>query len=268
VTNSSDFVGGVSDGSFGTAAMELNRGGLTAKKSWFYFDDRIVCLGAGITSDKSDLDITTGVNQCLARGAITLETGTGPAEPQAGLQEYAALQWAWHDNVGYLFPEPQKITLGSQEQTGKWSEVSAAANPALVTEKVFSIWIDHGAKPREAHYSYQILPGASPAMLRAQTGAPDVAILNNTSALQAVRHAKLKVTEAVFYQPGTLAYNHGKTITVDHPCVLLFDENKNRITIADPTQKLTGITVTRNGEAVKYTLPAGAQAGSSFTTKQ
>jgi len=38
----------VSDGSYGLAACDFERDGLTARKSWFFFDDEIVCLGAGI----------------------------------------------------------------------------------------------------------------------------------------------------------------------------------------------------------------------------
>ncbi|MDD5261996.1 MAG: polysaccharide lyase 8 family protein [Methylacidiphilales bacterium] len=268
ITNPCEFVGGVADGEYGAAALALNREGLAAKKSWFYFDDQIVCLGAGITCANKDKDlfITTSVNQCLARGGVAADAGKGPAAAPAGLREYATLKWAWHDNVGYIFPEPLNISLGSQEQTGRWNEISSGGrNQSTVSKNVFSIWINHGALPKEDHYSYLILPGVSLDALKAQAGAPDVTILKNTPALQAVRNARLKMTQAVFYEPGTLTYADGKTIAVDQPCILLLDENKNRLRIADPTQKLAGITVTRDGAAVKYTLPAGAQAGSSFT---
>ncbi len=42
-----EFVGGVSDGDDGIAVMDFERDGLSAKKSWFMFQDMIVCLGAG-----------------------------------------------------------------------------------------------------------------------------------------------------------------------------------------------------------------------------
>ncbi|MFA4943958.1 MAG: polysaccharide lyase family 8 super-sandwich domain-containing protein [Lentisphaeria bacterium] len=265
ITNPSEFVGGVSDGEYGVAALALNRDGLVAQKGWFYFDDQIVCLGAGISGNEP-LPITTGINQCLARGDITVESGKGPGTPPAGLQEYATLKWAWHDHVGYIFPEPLTLILGSQEQAGRWNEVaSSGGNQSTATAKVFSIWINHGARPQADHYSYVVLPGASVATVEAQVRAPEVTILGNTAALQAVRHARLKMTQAIFYEPGTLAYAAGKTIAVDKPCVLLLNEKTNRLTLADPTQKLAEITVRRNGAAVKCALPAGAQAGSSFT---
>ena len=48
--NGSAFAGGVSDGRDGAAAFECMHGGIVAKKSWFFFNGRIACLGAGIAS--------------------------------------------------------------------------------------------------------------------------------------------------------------------------------------------------------------------------
>jgi chondroitin AC lyase len=263
-TNHSIFVGGVSDGVYGASAFDLNRDGLAGKKGWFYFDDEIVCLGAGISSTSDSLDITTSVNQCLARGDVTVDSGQGATVVPAGLQNYPQLKWVAHDQVGYVFPEPQNVTVGSQDQTGRKSEVSSASMGTPETKNVFSLWIDHGTKPQDAHYAYVILPGATPDKLKAAADNLDVKILSNTTALQAVRQEKLKMTQAVFYQPGSLTFDTGKTLAVDKPCLVLLNENKNQVTIADPTQKQTDVTVTLNGKATKYTLPSGPLGGSSL----
>ena len=65
------FVGGVSDGEYGLAVMELGRGGLRARKSWFYFDESFVCLGTGIGCDNEAGPVFTSLNQCLLRGLVT-----------------------------------------------------------------------------------------------------------------------------------------------------------------------------------------------------
>ena len=264
-TNASDFVGGVSDGIFGASVFKVDRDGLTASKSWFYFDDKIVCLGAGIADAKSGLPVNTSVNQCLANGDISMDVGRGATKAAAGLQDTSTLKWAWHDNVGYIFPEAQQITIGSQDQTGAWNEINASASPAALSRNVFSIWINHGANPRGAGYSYLILPGISPEALAKQAAEPDITILKNTSALQAVRDARLGVTQAVFCEPGALAYGGEKSIAVDKPCILMLDEKRKRISIADPTQKLSEITVTWNGEVDTIALPSGASAGASVS---
>ena len=38
------FVGGVSDGMYGAAVMDYSLDGLDAHKSWFMFDDEMICL--------------------------------------------------------------------------------------------------------------------------------------------------------------------------------------------------------------------------------
>ena len=44
---------------------------LTGKKSWFMFDDEIVCLGAGITSTDSRAIETTVENRKINSAAAT-----------------------------------------------------------------------------------------------------------------------------------------------------------------------------------------------------
>ena len=60
----SSFVGGVSDGAYGMAAMGLARGSLAAKKAWFYFDDEFVCLGTGISCASSTPSAPRSTNAC------------------------------------------------------------------------------------------------------------------------------------------------------------------------------------------------------------
>ena len=265
ITNPNAFVGGVSDGQYGVAVLTLERDGLSAQKSWFYFDDQIVCLGAGISEGKGSRSIVTGVNQCLARGEVVYDEGRGPQTSREGRLDSSTLKWAWHDNIGYVFPTPQKVSLGNQKQSGSWKLVSASSSAEPVAQDVFSIWIDHGETPDNAQYGYVVLPGASQERLRTQAAAPDVAILENTSEIQAVRHAKLEMTQVVFHCPGMLEYGTGKTLAVDKPCVVILDEKANRLSVADPTQQLKEMTVTLDGVPMKHPFPQGAMAGSSST---
>lgn len=263
VTNDGDFVGGVSDGRYGAAVLTLDRDGVAAKKSWFYFDDEIVCLGAGISSDREP--VASSVNQCLAKGDAVVKAGeASPEKAAGGVREYNDLKWAWHDGVGYVFPTPQRVSLGVREQTGAWNLVNGRAKPDPVTANVFSAWINHGDKPRDATYGYVLLPGASAGETEIVAGSPKVHILGNSAQLQAVRHDGLKRTQAVFHQPGVLSFGEGRTIAVDQPCVIMLDEEGGRLAIADPTQLLREITVSLDGRAEKLTLPAGAMAGSTL----
>jgi Polysaccharide lyase family 8, super-sandwich domain len=44
---------------------------------------------------------------------------------------------------------------------------SAGATPAEVQEDVFTLWLDHGPKPRNAGYAYIVLPNLAPAAIEA-----------------------------------------------------------------------------------------------------
>ncbi len=68
----SDFVGGVSDGMNGIATLAYNRDNLQAQKSWFCFDDAVICLGAGINSNESK-EITTTVNQSFLKENVLVK---------------------------------------------------------------------------------------------------------------------------------------------------------------------------------------------------
>src|SRR5262249_25263044 len=138
-----DFVGGVSDGTYGMCAMDLERGALKAKKAWFFFDDVIVCLGAGITCT-SDNPVVTSINQCLAHG-----------------DDYRVTkQVAYHDGVYYTYGAGAQSAIA--KQPGRWSELGAGSDE-LQSRDVFTSFIDHGRHPQDATYQYSIgfAPSAS-----------------------------------------------------------------------------------------------------------
>ncbi len=69
--NKGTFVGAVSDGQQGMAAMELNRAGIKAHKAWVCAGDYVLCLGADIQAD-SNLVVTTSIEQCHRKRATFL----------------------------------------------------------------------------------------------------------------------------------------------------------------------------------------------------
>ncbi len=262
----SDFVGGVSDGKDGAAVMDYRREGVAAKKSWFFFEGRVVCLGAGIESDLNTPVLTT-VNQCLRNGPVLAESEDVASGPVEGRGERAALKWAWHDGVGYIFPAPVKATLGAEAQPGAWKRVISSCSDKPLTKDVFALWLDHGAKPKGASYQYLEIPGATAEQVAALAKKPDVECLSNTPDLQAVRRGNL--TMAVFYQPGKLALAPGRQLEVSEPCIVLLRGagRKTRLTVADPAQKLTTLHAVINSKPLTVKLPQGSQAGRSVAAK-
>ena len=62
--NKSALVGGLSNGSYGMSAMQIDRDGLKANKAWLFTDRYAVCIGSEIKSD-SALTVTTSIDQRL-----------------------------------------------------------------------------------------------------------------------------------------------------------------------------------------------------------
>jgi chondroitin AC lyase len=214
-----DFVGGVSDGAYGLAAMDFARGPLAARKAWLFLDREIVCLGTGITSSADD-PVLTSVNQCLLRGPVTVSDGRQATPLDRGRRELGGLCWVHHDGVGYVFPEKAKVVVAAEKQEGNWHDIVMANRSQPVTEDVFSLWIDHGTRVSGGQYCYRIVPGVEPDSLEAQAKSHGVEILRNTPAQQAVWHPELKMAMAAFYEPGRMK-SGDLEVSVDRPCLLL-----------------------------------------------
>lgn len=259
------FDGGVSDGRYGMAAMDLARGNLTAKKAWFFFDSSYVALGAGITlSNDAEQDVATDVNQPLLRGEVLTSESKSPMK---GTVSYAAGHpvWVYHDHVGYIFAPDTKLNVSAGPQTGAWSDIGTGPSEP-VTEQVFNLWIDHGRAPHDASYEYTVMPGATSAEVARMAAHPEVEVLANSTSTQAVYNRSLQLAEIAFRQAGTLATPLGK-VEADHSCLLLVRQASNgwKVTASNPENQPLTLHVTINGKQAEIDLPGGNDAGSSVS---
>ncbi len=65
-------------------------------------------------------------------------------------------------------------------------------------------------------------------------------ILSNTSAVQAVRHNRLGISQVVFYEPGTITLEKDLDLSVDQPCIVMIKhvgDTVEKITVSDPARK-------------------------------
>jgi chondroitin AC lyase len=249
----SDFVGGVSDGSEGVAAMEYIRGSLHARKAWFFLDNAVVCLGAGIDCDDPEA-VLTSVNQCVLNGPVTVSAGRQARELSKGECFTDRLEWVHHDGIGYVFLEPRKATAGAVTQSGNWHAIHRRESTTTVERDVFNLWIDHGPRPTEARYAYVVLPDVTVGDVRSFYKSRPVTVLAQTPSLHAVMRRDGRKVQAVFFEPGRLAWGSGQSIEVDMPCLAALDRTAKlvRVHVADPTHRRETIRLRLSG---KYTGP-------------
>lgn len=239
VLGKSDFVGGVSDGMYGVMTYAMDDYGIQANKSWFMFDNEIVCLGAGI-GGSVDKAVNTSVNQCHLVGDVFASVDGNLAKFAADSQVDTKLKgWLWHNKVGYYFPDTTEVTVKNTMQSGKWSKINFNQSGENISKPVFNVWIHHGVKPDKGTYAYYVLPGvASPASLK-YYDEKGILLLSNTEKLQAVQNLKLDILQAVFYEAGELQVGE-QTLRVTQPCVVMIKGMQSgnvEILIADPTRK-------------------------------
>ena len=259
--------GGISDGEYGMAAMDLVRGNLTAKKAWFFFDDGYLCLGAGIhLADDTEHTVATDVNQTLLAGGVVTSQSHGPLSEGTHTYQAGKIAWVYHNGVGYIPGPDNPIFLTNRSQSGAWSEIGTGSSKP-VTLRVFNLWIDHGYAPRAGSYEYSVLPGASVTQVAARAGNPVMQVLSNHEDTQAVWHSQLKIVMAAFRKPGSLETPAGR-LQVDHSCLMLARKVSGswKITVCNPENQPLTLRVGVGSRSFAIDLPGGNFAGSSVTS--
>lgn len=243
-----DFVGAVTDGKYGAVAYDFKspHDPVAAKKAWFFFDDEYVCLGAGINS-RSKLPVATTLNQCLLHGDVVLMSDNQKSIVTKGERQANQVNWVLHNGIGYIFPETQKVNLSNQAQTGSWFRVNRQSDSPKdeITKEVFKLWLDHGAQPSNAKYEYIVVPATTEQEL-AKSGM-QIKILANSPEIQAVKHSRLNICQAVFHTSGDLQVTDNLKIGMDSPGVVMVKTNGSavkQISVADPSRKLGRIHLT------------------------
>lgn len=257
---STEFVGGASDSVYGVTAYSQDYDGVKVKKGYFFFDDEIVCLGAGINSSAPQ-NITTTLNQAWANGGISLNENnkTTHLKKSGNMKN---LVMVWHDSIAYFFPSSQNVFVSNEMQSGNWNTINKS-HKGDVKGNVFKLWIDHGKTPSQASYEYIVVPGIAEKQALGYN-LKNIQIVANTAELQAVKQNQLNVIQAIFYQAGSFTVD-GLQIKVDQPCVLQLKDNKV-LCVADPAQseKVINVYIASpeiQGMTIKVKIPEEPYSG-------
>lgn len=266
-TTGQNWVGGAQvKNAYGVAGMLLHGWNTTlyAKKSWFMYDDEIVCLGAGITCGGPAEVHTTAEDRRLGAPITSSFTLNGTAiAPVAGWSSNlpsGSPSWcALGGTGGYYFPAGNtNLQACFISNTGSWSQINSGDSGTVYTDDYLKLWIDHGLQPNNASYSYVVLPNMNANSVSNYALNPDIVILTNTPFVQAVKKPSIGVVAANFWTNGV---STADLISVNNEASVIALESANGISvgIADPTQTNSGsITLTLNRAATGF---SSADAG-------
>ncbi len=273
-TSDQSWVGGAKVGtSYGAAGMSLHPAAsssgsstLYGKKSWFMLNNKIVCLGSGITCSSANQVDTTVEDRRLGTSPTGKFYSGGTAySPTIGWSSaLGTTTWCSLDGVGgYYFPGgASNLQAGFVSSSGKWTALRPTdSDTATYTDNYLKLYFKHGAKPSSASYAYVILPGMTSSEVNAYAANPDISILSNTapsassSGIHAMKSSALGVVGANFWAKTTGADVGGSVdfIAVSKQSSVMTTESSGvlAVGVSDPTQTNTGtIVVTLNRQAV------------------
>jgi len=265
--SSQNWVGGAQvSGSYGAAGMSLAAtNSLTAKKSWFMFDNQVVCLGAGITcGDATEVD-TTVENRRLGASPTNILSVNGVSfSPTMGWSSnLTSVSWCALGGVaGYYFPGgATNLRAAFVANTGSWSQINngtyVGTTTNLFTDDYLTLWFNHGTKPTNASYAYVILPNYNASSMASYAASPDIMVLTNTVTVQAAAKTALGVVAANFWVDGN---NSVDLVAVNKKASVITSESLTgmAVGIADPTQTNTSTVLVTLNRAAISTLSADA----------
>jgi hyaluronate lyase len=220
------WVGGASDGTYAAVGQYLKglSSTLLAKKSWFFLDDAVVCLGAGIHGRDGTGIESVVENRNLGADGVHGFTVDGTPRPTAPgwSATLTGARWAHlAGHAGYVFPGGATVKALRQARTGAWSDINKGAVTDPVTRRYLTLWFDHGTDPTWATYAYVLMPGASEAQTAARAADMDwLTVLANTADHQGVHVPSVGFTGVNFWFGGTVG-----ALTASAPASVMIRES-------------------------------------------
>ncbi|MGN1344933.1 MAG: polysaccharide lyase family 8 super-sandwich domain-containing protein, partial [Traorella sp.] len=167
-----DGINGVS-GQIISANKTLNgskTSGISANKSWFVLDNRIVAIGSNIINSNEEVQQVETIldNRKVEEAVLTDLEGNILGESGISSSKAFLLQDKNH-SMGYIVLDGQSVNYLSETRTGSWYDINQLGKftDHTVREANFvSLAIDHGQATSSANYQYMIIPGANETILK------------------------------------------------------------------------------------------------------
>jgi len=230
-----DFVGGVALNKSLVSAMQFEsatanmsiKSNLNGKKAWFVFDNEIVCLGAGLScSDAYNTETIIENRRILLDEQFIVNN-----EEIYGIGgELKNVKSIYFDSFGGVYL-PKETTLNYNITNGNVS--------------FLELYIDHGKNFKNQTYEYVLLPTLSNEEVTAYSANPEIEILRNDDKVMAVKDKSSGMVGYIFWEAGEF-----NGVKATKPCTVLVSDTE--IAAADPTQKLTSLSITVDGKSYEF----------------
>ncbi len=280
--NSNDFAGGVEHGKYGLSGFildydENNTSGtfrntddarITAKKSYFMFDNEIICIGSDI-NDWSGYEVKTTVENRKWAAGDKLYVNGELVEPENEIKTTLAARTMYFTGMGgYVFLR-QDATNPDADKDGNtvsfektYTNYPGVHADATAKRSFLEITLNHkllsskagNNSTKDARYVYAYLPESTVEETEAYYADPDVALLRLSDSTHAVIETKLGIVACVFYENSADNVKVAKdsygeitnvrSVDASTKCAVMISKNedgKTVISVSDPTQNYSRI---------------------------
>lgn len=238
-----DWTGGTSLDSYGVTGMKFvnfNRE-LSAKKSWFMFDNEVVALGADIQNSSSDKAITTIENRIVNHEAILTIDGetvqgnyTGQAKHFEIINDTNKTARDGYPVVQYSILDDAHIDINKVCRSGDWSDIGTSKGE--VEACFYEVTTEHNEEDNS--YAYMVTPNRD-------KPTEAITVVANTGDVQAVYHDELGIFAANFFddaKAGSIeAHDEMSIMTQEHNGFV-------KVSISDPTRSWFDVDFTIDGQ--------------------
>jgi hyaluronate lyase len=216
------------------------------------FDDEIVALGSGINcSDNVSVETIIENRKLKPDNSNTLTVVGQVISPSVSPLVLPHPTWAHlsgnaaKSDIGYYFPQNSDVQLERGERSGNWRSINTSPLQSLdrvLKANYLTLYVDHGINPKDATYSYVILPNKSAEQVKNYANTPDVIILENSAAAHGVYEKNLRITGVNFWNDATTTVG---SVTSDRKSSVMMKETDTAIffSVSEPTQRGGVITL-------------------------
>lgn len=219
---------------FGTNyGAEQHNSTFAFKKSSFYFDDIIVCLGSGITNNDTSNETVTTLFQRLDNKGVGVNVN-GTNQSSTGTISYSGISNNWllsnYSTGFYLVSANDNLVVKKElQQNPNQNQTWPVDYSGNTTNTYYTAYINHGKNPTNKNYEYILKPNSNATEMQAlntdiQSANKPYKVYQKDSNAHIVEHISKKIWGYAFFYPASnLIYNQLKA--VDASCLVMTQYN-------------------------------------------
>ncbi|KAK0233200.1 polysaccharide lyase family 8 protein [Armillaria fumosa] len=274
------FVGGVSDGHVGLAAMRYTNPAtksLSWQKAWFFLEDDVQHVMIANVSSTNQGPVYSVLDQNRYVGPLVVD-----GKEKQEFNGASKANSLWHNNIGYIFDPNSKtfISFNVEQKRGDWSTIGISTQPPT-NVTIFSAHLEHASL--NTSLSYTAFLGIDSSTFYLKNRQFSLQSTQNDAQVSAIYDQAHETLFAVFWNESGGSANLNIThprhsdadnllITANRNVALIYDQRTSNVTVSDPSQTLTTVTITfsfrKVGKEARrkdlvVNFPTGGLSGSS-----